>query len=103
MSAQRTVWQARWWRAALASGVLTLALCAFGMTQSFVVLDVGDACLFGEGQAFDLRYWTAHRPDWPLPPYSMPCNAEYDMVPSWVNPTIAITAALCGMSFAGLA
>ena len=102
MSAQRTVWQARWWRAARASGLLTLALCAFGMTQAFAGLDVGDTCLFGEGQDFDLQYWATHRHDSPLPPYSTPCNAEYDMVPAWVNPAIAVAAAVCAMSLAGL-
>lgn len=102
MSAQRTVWQARWWRAALASGLLTLALCAFGMTQTFAVPDVGDICMFGQGQDFDLEYWAAHRQDSPLPPYSSPCNAEYDRVPGWVNPTIAVTAVLCALSLAGL-
>jgi hypothetical protein len=102
MSAQRTVWQARWWRAALASGLLTLALRAFGMTQTFAVPDVGDICMFGQGQDFDLEYWAAHRQDSPLPPYSSPCNAEYDRVPAWVNPTIAVTAVLCALSLAGL-
>jgi hypothetical protein len=102
MSAQRTVWRTRWWRAVVASGLLTLALCAFGMAQAFAGLDVGETCMFGDGQDFDLEYWAVHRHDSPLPPYSSPCNAEYDRVPGWVNPAIAVTAALCGMSFAGL-
>jgi hypothetical protein len=102
MSAQRTVRQARWWRAALASGLLTLALCAFGMTQAFTGLEVGETCTLFEEQVFDPEYWAAHRQDSPLPPYSSPCNAEYDMVPGWVNPAIAVTAALCAMSPAGL-
>ena len=102
MSVQWSGWQSRWWRAALVSGWSALALCAFGMAQGFVGLDVGETCIFGEGQDFDLEYWAAHHHDSPLPPYSTPCNAGYDMVPGWVNPAIAVTAASCAVSLVGL-
>ncbi|MGK5111372.1 MULTISPECIES: hypothetical protein [unclassified Geodermatophilus] len=102
MSAQRTVWPAPWWRGALASGLLTLALCAFGVTQAFTGLEVGETCTLVVEQDFDPEYSAAHGRDSPLPPYSSPCNAEYDMVPGWVTPAIAVTAALCAVSLAGL-
>jgi hypothetical protein len=84
------------------SGLLTLALCLIGITQSFTGLEVAETCLFGDAQDFDGEYFDAHRQEWPWPPYSSPCTAEYDMVPGWVNPAIAVTAALCATSLAGL-
>jgi hypothetical protein len=41
----------------------------------------------------DPERWAAHRNGVPLPPYSSPCNAGYDMVPARVNPAIAVAAA----------
>ncbi len=88
----------------MVSGLLTLALCALGlMAATFVGLEVNETCRLEEGQDFDLEYWAAHQQGSPLPPYSAPCNAEYDMVPPWVNPAIAVSTALCAMSLAGLA
>jgi hypothetical protein len=83
------------------SGLLTLGLCVFGTAQSFMGLEVSETCELFEGQDFDADYWAAHQRDWPLPPYSAPCNAAYDMVPGWVNPAIAVTAAACAVSTAG--
>ena len=38
----------------------------------------------------------------PLPPYASPCNAGHDLVPAWVDPAIAVAAASCATSLAGL-
>ncbi len=73
------MWRARWRRSALAAGLLTLALCALGMAQAFTGLELGETCTLDERVDFDPEYWATHRNDVPLPPYSSPCNAGYDM------------------------
>ena len=65
-------------------------------------MEVGGTCTLVEDQDFDLEHWAAHRNDVPLPPYSSPCSAGHDMVPGWADPAIAITAASCATSLAGL-
>ncbi len=72
------------------------------MAQAFSGLEVGETCTLDDGVDFDPQYWATHRNDVPLPPYCSPCNAGHDMVPGWVNPAIAVTAACCATSLAGL-
>lgn len=96
------VWGRRCASAALAGGLLTLALCAFGVLQAFAGLDVEETCTLVQHQEFDEGYWAAHVRSSLLPPYRTPCNAGYDMVPGWVNPAIAVSAACCALSVAVL-
>ncbi|MGY1605731.1 MULTISPECIES: hypothetical protein [unclassified Geodermatophilus] len=78
--------------------VTTLALCAFGLLQTFAGTDAGETCTLVEQERFGVEYWAAHRSGL-LPPYRAPCNADHDLVPGWVNPAIAAGAtlsAVCG-------
>ena len=62
---------------------------------------VAKACL-SRHQPYDDTYYETHREDWYRPfPLSNKCNAHYDMVPAWVNPTVAAAAMACVMCLAG--
>lgn len=51
-------------------------------------LDIAESCTYQHHQSYDAAYREAH-PDRYLFPVSARCNAGYDLVPSWVNPTMA--------------
>ncbi|SDD49797.1 hypothetical protein SAMN05660690_4386 [Geodermatophilus telluris] len=89
-----------WRRTAVLALLLLLALCLLGGCQTFA-WDVGETCTLVEGQTFDLGFWAAHRSDSLLPPYSSPCNADFDRVPGWLNPAIAVTAGACAVAATG--
>ncbi|WP_329409371.1 hypothetical protein OG802_10485 [Streptomyces sp. NBC_00704] len=53
-------------------------------------LDVGETCALYKGQPFDSDYRAGHLREstqW-FPLHNM-CNASYDLVPAWINPTVA--------------
>ncbi|MER7777068.1 hypothetical protein ABTZ21_19070 [Streptomyces sp. NPDC096191] len=52
-------------------------------------LDVGEACVHGHGVRYDEAYRAAHAREFSrwFPLHSK-CNANFDLVPSWVNPAI---------------
>ncbi|MFD9392488.1 hypothetical protein ACFWBB_17770 [Streptomyces sp. NPDC060000] len=58
-------------------------------------LDVAETCTLLEGQKFDDDYRAEH---WREPSQVFPlhnkCNASYDLVPAWVNPTLVLLALL---------
>ncbi len=57
-------------------------------------MDMGETC--GEDQ-YDAAFVMAHQDDRPFPLHNW-CNAEHDLVPSWVNPTVtglAVLTAVC--------
>lgn len=58
-------------------------------------LDVAETCALGEGQPFDASYrqGLGPQPSGPFPLHNM-CNASYDLVPGWVNPTLACLAVI---------
>ncbi|MFD6325247.1 hypothetical protein ACFWOL_20775 [Streptomyces sp. NPDC058442] len=57
-------------------------------------LDVGETCGYTHHQTYDSAYLEAHPEAFnELFPLSNKCNAHYDLVPAWVNPTIANCAA----------
>ncbi|MET8410707.1 hypothetical protein ABZV34_21850 [Streptomyces sp. NPDC005195] len=58
-------------------------------------LDVAETCALGEGQDFDASYrkGLGEQPSGPFPLHNM-CNASYDLVPGWVNPTLACLAVI---------
>jgi hypothetical protein len=58
-------------------------------------LDVAEACELGAGQAYDHEYRSqnAHE-QLQLFPLTTKCNADYDLVPAWTNPALAVLAIL---------
>ncbi|CAL9567841.1 hypothetical protein SUDANB176_04777 [Streptomyces sp. enrichment culture] len=65
-------------------------------------LDVAETCRLLHGQPFDPDYRGEHL-DEPLRvfPLHNKCNASYDLVPAWINPTLvclAVTATGCFVS-----
>ncbi|MFG2571649.1 hypothetical protein [Streptomyces sp. NPDC048481] len=53
-------------------------------------LDVGETCALYKGQPFDSAYRAGHLTEstrWF--PLHNKCNASYDLVPAWINPTVA--------------
>jgi hypothetical protein len=58
-------------------------------------LDVGEACGLGAGQPYDHEYRSQHAHEQlQLFPLTTKCNAEYDLVPAWTNPALAVLALL---------
>ena len=51
-------------------------------------LDIAESCTYQHHQQYDAAYREAH-PDGYGFPVTAKCNAGYDLVPSWVNPTMA--------------
>jgi hypothetical protein len=88
------------WLVATVTAVL-LAVCLYG--YGFVqgsTLDLRDACA-AEGQSVDNSFLMTQRPGGPSP-LSQPCNAAYDLVPSFVNPAIVVllvTAVVTAVTF----
>ncbi|WP_327350462.1 hypothetical protein [Streptomyces sp. NBC_01304] len=66
-------------------------------------LDTEEAC-HGAGQTYDSAYRSAHFAEFgQWYPLHERCNAGYDLVPAWVNPTLAVLpllAVLC-LAFSG--
>ncbi|MFF1544289.1 hypothetical protein [Streptomyces sp. NPDC058291] len=62
-------------------------------------LDVAETCTLREGQEYDDVYRAEH---WREPSQVFPlhnrCNASYDLVPAWVNPTLVLLALLAAGS-----
>lgn len=66
-------------------------------------LDMEETCRITHHQPYDDAYYDAHRRDYfRLFPLSNHCNADYDMVPSWVNPAVAVLSLLVLASLTGL-
>jgi len=51
-------------------------------------LDIAESCTYQHHQQYDAAYREAH-PDGYVFPVTAKCNAGHDLVPSWVNPTMA--------------
>lgn len=66
-------------------------------------LDVAEACELGAGQTYDHQYRSqnAHEQH-QLFPLTTKCNAEYDLVPPWTNPALAILAILTASFFGAM-
>ncbi|MFF3013852.1 hypothetical protein [Streptomyces sp. NPDC057939] len=76
---------ATWAGFGLTTGVLTIFAYAIGAFVGWGGMDKGEAC--GE-DAYDSKIDALHQNDPPFPLHNW-CNAELDLVPSWVNPTVA--------------
>ncbi|WJK38138.1 hypothetical protein O7608_16595 [Solwaraspora sp. WMMA2056] len=87
--------------AAWASFFLTVLVWLRGFVSGG--LNGEDTCRFVHHQPFDAAYWEAHRDDrFRVFPLSNKCNADYDLVPVWVNPTIVVLSVLFVISMVGL-
>lgn len=73
------------------------ATCLVGLLYSWLSgafvggLEVDETCQFQHRQHFDDAFWDAHHHEWStwFPLHRM-CNADYDLVPFWVNPALVI-------------
>lgn len=88
-------------------GLAMLALLVFGFT-AFVGAwaggkDIDETCA-AAGQTLDETYRAQH---WQEPGQFFPmhnrCNADYDLVPGWVNPTLVIFAVVVVACLVGAA
>ncbi|MEU1054505.1 hypothetical protein ABZ397_18430 [Streptomyces sp. NPDC005876] len=87
-----------WWLRCLSLSVFTgTAVWLFGAFSGG--LDVEESCRLTHHQRYDPAYRSAHAEEFQrLFPLRNKCNASYDLVPSWVNPTVAacfVVAVLC--------
>ncbi|CAL9573061.1 hypothetical protein SUDANB15_04842 [Streptomyces sp. enrichment culture] len=58
-------------------------------------LDVGESCAYLHHQHYDQDYRSSHAEELDrLFPLSNKCNADYDLVPAWVNPAVVVCAAV---------
>ncbi|MFD8984408.1 hypothetical protein [Streptomyces sp. NPDC059564] len=79
------VWWLLW---SILSAVVAAAVFAFGVLSGWGNV-TGAVC----GDSYDTEFALQHVND-PLFPLHNWCNAEHDLVPSWVNPTVAGLAGL---------
>ncbi|MET9690074.1 hypothetical protein ABZY81_16620 [Streptomyces sp. NPDC006514] len=82
-----------WAGSGITAGVLTICAYVTGAFAGWGGMDKGEAC--GE-DVYDSKIDALHQNDPPFPLHSW-CNAEIDLVPSWVNPTVAGLAVLSGV------
>ncbi|MFJ9085113.1 hypothetical protein ACIRL3_22120 [Streptomyces sp. NPDC102384] len=77
-----------WFGSSVVAGAMLVPTWFWGAFSG--ALDVAEACTLGEGQRFDESYRQelGRQPSGPFPLHNM-CNASYDLVPGWVNPTLA--------------
>lgn len=88
---------ARWLALTMLSAFLLVMVFLQGLSAGG--LDVGEACELG-GHRYDHEYRSqnAHE-QLQLFPLTTKCNAEYDLVPPWTNPALAVLALLTGSFF----
>lgn len=83
-----------WLRLAVLAGSATLLMYGFGAIVGSA-FDTAETCEQTFGQRYDEAYRGAH---WREPgqwfPLHNKCNAEYDLVPSYVNPSVVVLAAV---------
>lgn len=80
--------------AALILASLTLFGITFLIGASASGLDIAENCVRA-GQVFDYEYLSMHREEAQrIFPMRSPCNANFDLVPAWVNPGLSIFAFL---------
>lgn len=85
-----------WLKLILLSAFLLVLVFLQGLSAGG--LDVAEACAL-RGQPYDHEYHSNHRYEQlQLFPLTSKCNVAYDLVPPWINPTLA-TLALLTVSF----
>lgn len=91
-----------WWVRTLSVSLFTgAAAWLYGAASGG--LDVEEACLLDHGQQYDAAYRAAHTEEVQrLFPLHNRCNASYDLVPAWVNPTVAACFVVAVISLVAL-
>ncbi|GII52489.1 hypothetical protein Pth03_08780 [Planotetraspora thailandica] len=83
-----------WARSGVLAGAGTLLFYGYGLLTT-LAYDIGETCTQLRGQTYDDAYRAAH---WREPSQWFPlhnrCNADYDLVPAYVNPTLVVLAAV---------
>nr|WP_042194605.1 hypothetical protein [Kibdelosporangium sp. MJ126-NF4]CEL21430.1 hypothetical protein [Kibdelosporangium sp. MJ126-NF4]CTQ96003.1 hypothetical protein [Kibdelosporangium sp. MJ126-NF4] len=74
----------RWARAALYTPILALVVYAWGAMSMFT-LDTEEVCRLVHHERYDPGVAGEH-----YFPLSKRCNGGFDLVPSWVNPTVVV-------------
>ncbi|MFF2192312.1 hypothetical protein [Streptomyces sp. NPDC058157] len=82
-----------WFLLSIAGTILTAVAYVAGAFAGWGAMDIARAC--GE-EDYDEAYASLHQDDALFPLHTM-CNATHDLVPSWVNPTVAGLAALTAL------
>lgn len=84
----RNVSQIEWVFLGLVSAALVLVLLFFGLFGGG--LETDETCELRHHQTYDQEYRTAHpeHANTRIFPLSNKCNADYDMIPFWMNPLI---------------
>jgi hypothetical protein len=80
-----------WFRRGLVALLAAVAVWGYGIAGSFGINELDETCQQVHGQPYDGDY--RHR-EWSGPPSLYPlhnmCNEHYDLVPGWINPTVAV-------------
>ncbi|MEV1020186.1 hypothetical protein [Streptomyces sp. NPDC050264] len=89
-----------WFGLSITAGVVLVLTWLWGALSGG--LDVAETCTVVEGQRFDGNYRQelGQQPSGPFPLHNM-CNASYDLVPGWVNPTLACLAIIAAGALIG--
>lgn len=103
-AASHSSWRTPGWfaRATWTSLYLAAGAWLWGLFSQAGIAKNEDVCRWA-GQPYDAAYRDAHQAAAQrLFPLSDPCNASFDLVPFWVNPTVvvfgfAFTLSLCGL------
>lgn len=86
---QASVRATRWYAESAAYCLIAaVVMYAWGLMNTFT-MDLDETCELSHGQTTDATAYT----DESLFPLSQPCNASFDLVPSYVNPTIFVLLA----------
>jgi hypothetical protein len=97
-------WRQPGWFGHAASASFVLLVLAWLSGAFTGGLDMEETCQFQHHQQYDDAYYRAHRDDYfQFFPLSRKCNADYDMVAAWVNPTVAVLFLLFVAALAGVA
>ncbi|MGW4163746.1 hypothetical protein [Streptomyces sp. NPDC004788] len=92
----------RWWARAL-SVSLCAGLLAWARGLFAGGLDVRETCVHLRHENYDEAYRKVHAEEFSkLFPLHDKCNADYDLVPAWVNPTVVILAVVALVALAVL-
>jgi hypothetical protein len=86
-------WQGPLWWARLCSVALFAGFATWIWAEFRTGLDEHDTCQFVHHEYYDAAYADAHAAEFrKLFPLHDKCNAQFDLVPSWVNPFLVVCA-----------
>ncbi|MET9290961.1 hypothetical protein [Streptomyces sp. NPDC003077] len=96
-------WRRPMWWTRLCSVALFAGLASWTWGAFRGGLDVRKTCLFVHHERYDQAYWNSHFEEFQkLFPLHIKCNADFDLVPAWVNPTVVGCAVIAAIAIAVL-